>query len=308
MASLPGNEDPSGGDADAAPPDEEAPRSPERPPSSVFDPVRKDPHAPPDAERVPPEIMRVAVDSFVGTRGGQAFIVGCVREYLGDEIAPDLLDDLQQSANMTSLTAKALPWFRWGIKGWVRRVTRRAIVNYFRRGEVHDANLDHDKRAELQADRDSDEPDYAARERMITAWLGKQAEGDPREAETVRLMAEHEIEGLSLGELAKREKTTPNALSLRFSKLRKKYIPRLARMDDEPKRRAVILLLLFLGALGVVAVVLWLLWPHDAARTPPPPVVPLRPVPTASAPPEPSFDQALPPRRGPPPVDDGLKP
>lgn len=308
MAEPPSHRDPSDDDAEVPPSDEAAPPSGERPPASVFDPVGKKPDAPADAEHVPPEVMRLAVDSFIGTRSGQAFIVGAIREYLGDEIQPALLDDLQQCSNMTALTARALPWFHFAIEGWVRRVTRRAVVNYFRRGQVHDKYLDHDKLAELQADKDSGEADEGARERMITAWLEKQAAGNPAEQATLRLMAEHEIEGLSLGELAKRENTTPNALSLRFSKLRKKYLPRLALMDDEPKRRTFFLLLLILGPFVVLAGVLWLLWSREVLQVPAPPAVPLRPVPTATALPEPSFDQALPPRQEQPPDDQGPKP
>jgi len=239
---------------------------------------------------------------------GNDFIRGVIIRKLGKDIEPALLDDLVQLAHVDALEAKSPPWTVHGVRGWVFRVTRRAIAHYFRARKDDEENLDPDADPVDWSDRHGPQTDWGARELLITNWLATQIGDDPVRVKTFRLMVEHEVHGRTLGELAAENRTTEGALSSRFYKLRQELIPRLALMDQEKPRRA-ILLLLFLFAVGVLAALLYLLLrgptPVAPAATPA-----LRPAPTATASVvEPTFDNALPTRPSASPVDDtGRKP
>ena len=161
-------------------------------------------------------------------------------------------------------------------------------------------------------DRHGPAPDWGAREHLIVKWLGSVIGDDPRKVETFRQMYEKEVVGRLLGEIARESHTTEAVLSSRLYKLRQELIPKLARMDQEKPRRA-ILLVLFLLALGLVlAAVFWLL-----SLLAPPTAVPVTPVPRLEPPvtvqppapaPPPSFNQALPPELQAPQPADGKKP
>ncbi len=224
---------------------------------------------------------------------GDDFIRSVIVRKLGRDLEPDLLNELVQLAHARALDAKSPPWTEGGIPSWVGRVTRCAIADYFRARQDDDDNLDPDAHAHDPFDRHAPQTDWGAREHLIAKWLEKEIGPDPRRRETFKLILEHEIAGKSLKELAVEHGTTERALSNRFHKLRKELAPKVALMDEEKPRRAVLLALLFFGACALVAVLyaLWHLWLPPA---PPPPRMLPEPVPTASAAPAPTFDQALP--------------
>ncbi len=243
------------------------------------------------------------------TDEGDEFIKGVIIRKLGKDIEPALLDDLVHLAHVDALEAQSPPWTVHGVRGWMFRVTRRAIAHYFKARKDDDENLEPGVEVSNWTDRHAPQTDWGARELLICNWLAKQIGDDPVRVKTFRLMVEHEIHGRTLAELAAENRTTEGALSSRFYKLRQELAPRLALMDQEKPRRA-ILLLLFLFGLGVVAAILYalFLW---ATPVPPTPATPaLRPAPTstASALP-PTFDNALPtePSESPDP-DPGRKP
>jgi DNA-directed RNA polymerase specialized sigma24 family protein len=149
-------------------------------------------------------------------------------------------------------------------------------------------------RTEWIADRSSPPTDERARARLLHDWLATQIGDSPAKVHTLGLLKEHEVDGFTLGELAKRERTTERALANRFHKLRKELEPKVRLLDDEKTRRSVLWLLLLLGATAVLALALWLLGVLSPAR-PAPSFSPALPVPSVSAvAPPPVFDQALP--------------
>jgi DNA-directed RNA polymerase specialized sigma24 family protein len=239
---------------------------------------------------------------------GDDFIKGVIIRKLGKDIEPALLDDLVHLAHVEALEAQSPPLTVYGVRGWMFRVTRRAIAHYFKARKDDDENLEPGAEVSDWTDRHAPQTDWGARELLITNWLGKQIGDDPVRVKTFRLMVEHEVHGRTLGELAAENRTTEGALSSRFYKLRQELIPRLALMDQEKPRRA-IFVLLFLFACGVIAAVLYLLLlgPTPIAPTATPV---LRPAPTTTASVvEPTFDNALPTQpSASPDVDDGKKP
>ena len=108
-------------------------------------------------------------------------------------------------------------------------------------------------RTEWIADRSSPPTDERARARLLHDWLATQIGDSPAKVHTLGLLKEHEVDGFTLGELAKRERTTERALANRFHKLRKELEPKVRLLDDEQTRRSVLWLLLLLGATAVLA-------------------------------------------------------
>ena len=243
--------------------------------------------------------MREVVRQFLASREkkkGGDFVRSVIIRRLGKDIEPELMGELVQTAFTECLEAKQPPLFAWGVPSWVGRVTRRAVAHYFQARKDDEEYLDHEAVAADQFDRHAPQTDWGARAHLINKWLERRIGDDPRKVETFRLMTEHAVVGRSVRELALENKTTEAALSNRFHKLRQELVPKIAIMDRENPRRA-ILLFLFLLALGVVVALVYGLLPHAS----PPPAVPatpeLRPAPTVTAPPAPppSFNQALPP-------------
>ena len=141
-------------------------------------------------------------------------------------------------------------------------------------------------------------PDWPARERMLEKWRRWAMGNDPVKLETYRCMDRHENEGESIEDLARELGITPNALSLRISRLRKELIPKVRMMDREKPRMFILFLLWFAGAAIVVALLLLVFLRVRPTPLPVPLPAP-RPTPSASAGPAPStFDQALPPPSG----------
>jgi DNA-directed RNA polymerase specialized sigma24 family protein len=235
---------------------------------------------------------------------GRAFIRGVVIHKLYGRKPPkkmdvELIDELTQLAALRALRARMPPWTKWGIPGWVARVTKRAIVDYFRSRERDKKYLEPDADvAELPFDRHAPHTDWGAREHLIAKYMEGLIGHDPRKKRTFALMMEKEVVGRSIEELAAQEGTTPNALSLRFSKLRKELIPKISVMDEEKPRRAFILFLLFLCLGAVVAIVV--LW--RALSPPPIAPEPPAPLPSATAAPTSSLDDIAAPPEG---EDDG---
>ena len=223
---------------------------------------------------------------------GSDYIRSVIVQKLGPKLEPDLRNELVQLATLEALEAKSPPWTVGGIPGWVARVTRRQIAHYFRARKDDEDNLDPRAEPSDTFDRHAPQTDWGAREHLIAQWLDEAIGPDPRRRETFKLILDHEIAGKTLGELAAEYHTTESALSNRFHKLRRQLVPKAALMDQEKPRRAVLLALFVFGLGALVALVTWLLrlW---LPVSPPIPVVP-EPIPTLSAAPSPSFDQAFP--------------
>jgi DNA-directed RNA polymerase specialized sigma24 family protein len=249
------------------------------------------------------ERIRAALTRFIESRDrvqGRSFIRGVVVKKLygknPHKIDPDLVDELTQLAAIRALEAKTPPLTERGIPGWVSRVSRRAIAEFFRGRQDDKAYLNRDvDAAEEGGDRHEPAPDWGAREHLIAKFLEDRIGDDARRKDTFRLMMEHEVAGHDLADLAAANRTTPSALKSRFYKLRKELVPAVSIMDKEKPRRAILLALLFGGLLAVVAMVvaLWS-WLQPAPPPVPPPPAPV-PSASASAAPEPTLDIARPP-------------
>ena len=238
--------------------------------------------------------MAAALRRFLASsapKEGPAFVRGVViRKLYGPKavtIDPELVDELTQLAVTRALGARKLPWTRLTIPGWTARVTRRAIATYFRTRKEDEEYLDRNpelEAAEQPGERHAPHTDWGAREHLICKYLEGLIGHDARKKDTFRLMMEHEVGGFSVAELAAKNGTTANALSLRFTKLRKELAPHVSIMDEEKPRRAIlsVLLLLLLGGIVLLVILLsnWLA---------PPPVPPAEPalLPTATVAPPP---------------------
>ncbi len=183
------------------------------------------------------------------------------------------------------------------------RLTRREVADFGRRGAKDRKYLDRSADAYEVSDRHQPATDERARQWMIDKWLGRALGHDPVKLQTYHLMELHAVHGWSIEELAEKIGTTPNALYLRFSKLRKELAPKVKLMDRE-NVRLVVLFFLWGGLAALLVVLAFVVFrrlsPHPQ-RLPPTPEP--RPVPTVTAsggPPAPSFDQALPPNDVPP--------
>ena len=261
--------------------------------------------------------MILALRRFLASREkkeGRQFVWGVVvlklYGFKPKKIDVELVEDITHLAIVPALEAKTPPVTVWGIRGWVRRVTKCAVADYFRDREDDDENLEPDvEAADLAGDRLGPRTDWGAREHLIAKYLEGEIGEDAYKKESFRLMMENAVAGRSLDELSAEHDTTPTALSNRFLRLRAQLAPRVSIMDREKPRRTVLLALFFFGVAALVglAIVLWRLF-----YTPPlPPTI--LPVPSASAAPapapEPTFDNALPTEPpAPPDPDAGGKP
>jgi hypothetical protein len=252
--------------------------------------------APPSSGQ-PVSGMRAELHRFLASRKddeGRAFLRSVVIKRLGADIEPALLDELVQLAATRCMEAKKPPLLVLRIRSWAAILTRRAIADYFEKGERDDKNLDPDVDVADVSKRQTG-TDWGARNHLIRQWLAAQLGPDDFRRQTFNLMCEKEDHGWSLEELAAREGTTPSALSNRFHKLRRELAPKLSTMDDEKKRRTV-LLSLFLGGFAVLAVLAVLLW-HLLVPPSAPPLPPAPPAVPSATFTEPTFDQAQPPPR-----------
>jgi hypothetical protein len=59
---------------------------------------------------------------------GDDFIKGVIIRKLGKDIEPALLDDLVHLAQVAALEAQSPPWTVFGVRGWMFRVTHRALL------------------------------------------------------------------------------------------------------------------------------------------------------------------------------------
>jgi hypothetical protein len=279
-------------------------------PKDAVKAAEETPTSPPGSRK---ERMRVALMRFIESREhkqGRSFIRGVVLQKLygnkRDKIDVDLVDELTQLAALRAV-AKTPPWTEMGIPGWVSRVSRRAIAEFFRSRADDKEYLDRDvDAAEEGGERHEPAPDWGAREHLIAKYLEDRIGDDARKKDTFRLMMEHEVAGHDLADLAVAHHTTESALSNRFYKLRKELVPSISIMDKEKPRRAILFGLFFVGLLAVAAIViaLWNLLQPLPPPAPPPP----EPAPSASAAPEPTLDIALPPTVVPAPDAGDLNP
>ncbi len=269
---------------------------------------------------------------------GRDFVIRTVKASLGADIPLAMLEDIVQASLTEAVECRWPPWLESKVPAWLARLTRRQITAYFRKEkgrpddtskrpqptarprEAASRNLEAAKldarvdgadgghfervepaaRTEWIADKNSPPTDERARARLIHDWLARQIGDSPAKVHTLGLLKEHEVDGFTLPELAKREKTTERALANRFHKLRKELEPKVRLMDDERTRRSVFWLLLLLGATAVIALVVWFFLVVLPSARPDPSFSPPLPVPSASAvAPPPVFNQALPPPSAP---------
>jgi len=245
------------------------------------------------------EVM-AALRRFLSSRAkdeGRQFIWGAVVWKLygpkPKKINVELVEDITHLAVVRALEANIPPWTVGGIRGWIRRVTKCTVADYFRDREDDEENLEPDVEvADLGGDRHGAHTDWGAREHLIAKYLEGEIGEDAYKKESFRLMMENAVAGRSLDELADEHHTTSTALSNRFLRLRKELAPRVSIMDREKPRRTILLALFFFGAAALVGLAIVLLSLFFAP--PPPPTI--LPVPSASAAPAPgpTFDNALP--------------
>jgi DNA-directed RNA polymerase specialized sigma24 family protein len=261
--------------------------------------------APPPAVDAPVGRVVAALRAFLGGdehSNGRAFVRRVIvrRLYPGKRrrrIDDELVDEITQLALARALDAPMPPWTLAGIPAWVRRLTRRAIADYFRDLKSDKENLDREADVVQWSDRHAPSPDWGAREHLIVKYLEGCIGDDARKKQTFQWLLEKEVAGRTVEELAAEHHTTPTALSNRFYKLRQELIPRVSVMDEEKPRRFVLIVLFFGALLAVLALALWLWF----ALRPAHPVTPPRPVPSAS--------RAPAPRLRPPPIfDDEFSP
>jgi DNA-directed RNA polymerase specialized sigma24 family protein len=237
-----------------------------------------------------------ALRAFLASREkkqGRDFIKSVIIKRLGSGLNPTLMEDLEQAALTRALEAASPPYLVSGIPGWVSRVTKRAIADYFRAREDDEENLDHDAEAADQSERHAPQPDWGAREHLICQWLETQIGDDPAKVETFRLMMECNVVGRPVAEVAAENGMTASALSNRMSKLRKELAPRIAVMDREKPRLFILLGMLLFGVAAFIVAALVVLWVLLAPIPRPPRPPRVVPAPSASVAP-PTFDQALP--------------
>jgi DNA-directed RNA polymerase specialized sigma24 family protein len=297
---------PSDPTAPDAPPDTSLPANDAPPSSGRAVAAFVDEPAPPSGVSLNP--VKAALQDFLTSKErkkGRDYVKSVIITKLGKGIDPSLLDDLAQCALTEAVAAKSPPWTVAGIPGWVARVTRRQMAQYFEARKDDKENVDPKAHAHDPTDRHAPQTDWGAREHLICKWLEKAIGPDPRRRETFKLILEHEVAGKPLAELAAAYHTTESALSNRFHKLRKELAPKVALMDEEKPRRFVLLALFGLGFAALLFVLYLLLQPLLFDARPPPPAIVPAPVPTLSAAPVPVFEQALPPTPGP---EGGLKP
>jgi hypothetical protein len=297
---TPGSPDDSADDASDAPDDSS--RAAPAQPQSVDEP------------REPREKVVAAIRRFVGSRlddEGPRFIRrAAIRRLYGrkppsdphapaphgkkkDDREEALLDEIVSATVQRALGARSPPWFLWGIPGWVTRLTHRTIYAHF-----------HDREDDIEYIAHGVDPagvvsrtyaafprtDYGARAHFLAKRLKELFKDDPVREKTFRLMWAKDVDGWTLEELAAENGTNVAALSAAFYRLRKELGPKIRAWDDENNRRTFIFFLIGLAIAGVIALIAWLQEPTVEPR---PRVI--RPVPTVTVAPRPTFDQALPP-------------
>ena len=246
-----------------------------------------------------------AVRRFLGSRHrdeGPRFIRGVVIKRLRKQgrggITKELVDEITAMAALQATELRWPPWTMAGIPGWVTRLTHRAVAAYFRERKSDREYLERDVNVDdVAGNRHGPATDWRAREYLILKFMESLIGDDPRDQQTFELMWAKEIDGFSVDELAAKHGMTPNALSLRFHKLRDELSPKVAIMDREKPRRAFFIFLILGGIAAVLFAIWYLLQPAPARPDPTPPPAPSA---TAGPAPVPTFNQALPPPPAPP--------
>ncbi len=213
-----------------------------------------------------------------------------------DKLDTALVDELTHLAVVRALEARQLPWTTWGIKPWLKRLIRRTIWAYFKKSDREEKYIarDVDPADVLTHQHQAFPPtDTEARNHLLAKYWGRKFKDDPKKAETLRLIYRNEHDGYSIPELAAETGVTDRALANRMFRLKQEMIPQYRVMDDEKKRRGI--LIAFWGfcvaAIGVLVVVLLWQWLRPTPAPAPPPA---KDVPTMTAPTAEPFNQALP--------------
>jgi DNA-directed RNA polymerase specialized sigma24 family protein len=226
--------------------------------------------------------------AFLAKPDTQQYLRAVVRRRMGG--APDaVLDEIAQEVNVAALHAKVPPRAAATALGWLATIAVRAVVTRIRR-KVSDARwFDREVDAAEMPD-----PTGAAMEEpahdawLLSSWLAREVAGNARDQETLELISYKSDGDRTYEQVAADHGITVPALKSRFHEFKKRYSSRW-------RQRQMTLVFLFgAGAVVLVAIaclLAWLLRPVPPVRSAPAPV----PVaPTASAPPEPSFEPAAP--------------
>jgi DNA-directed RNA polymerase specialized sigma24 family protein len=276
---------------DEAPADGVAPANDDAAPQSSRRFVAAGADAAPPFAAAPRSLVRAAVERYLASRDedeGLSFIRGVVvRKLYGPKpknVDEDLVHDIAQLAVVEALSSRHPPLLVSGVRAWTKRLTRCTIADYFRDRADDDESLAPDADPVDWSDRHAPATDWDARAHLITKYMWQAIGGDERKATTLRMMSEHENDGFSLADLARKYGTTERALANRFHKLRQEVIPKVSIMDREKPRRAILLLLLLFGMAALAALLWWLLVGAGPSSTPAVPTV----APSAVAPPGPT--------------------
>jgi DNA-directed RNA polymerase specialized sigma24 family protein len=175
-----------------------------------------------------------------------------VRARLGKDAPKQLAEDIAQDANVTMLSARALPRSMATADGWVSALARRAVVHHFRRGSCDAKWLD------PEGDVDALPADGGEIPRdgwLISAWLAEAVQQNARDEETLELLVYQARTGKKYHEVAADHAITSQALKSRVHEFKKKYEPRWRR------RQAMYVLIALLGAalVAIAAALVWLL-------------------------------------------------
>jgi len=238
------------------------------------------------------------------------------RGIIGRKVQPQDVEDRLNHAVAEAMAAPQLPeteaqtpaWFDTICERVPARIHRKDIKRQRWTGPMPKAPSSDEggQEPEVQADGDVADPGFDAQDedvrvdgRLLRAWLERQVVDDARDAQTLAWILEWTDEERTYQQIADGSGVSLASVNKRVHDFKRKYLPRYERWRDRT-----LPLLLLGGAIVLVTVVLlvWS-WLHRESIGPDPGFDPRdRPVPSASAsaPPPPTFDQALPPPEGPP--------
>ena len=228
--------------------------------------------------------------AFLGRAETQARLRAVVVRRLRGAPAP-LVDEVVQAANLAALKAKSPPRAAETASGWLATVAVRAVIDRIRKNASERRWLD----PAPDVDELSDETAAATEEAasnpwLVSTWLARVVGSSERDQETPELLCYKARGGKTYEEVAADHGTTVASLKSRFHEFKKRY----AR---QWRRRQMMFVFVFGGGVAVVAIVVYVVAQLLRPVPPPPPPAPAA-VPSASAPPDTTFEPAAPtPRR-----------
>ena len=198
---------------------------------------------------VTPEELR----AFLCRDDVQRRIRGVVRARLGKDAPKQLAEDIAQDANVTMLSAKALPRSMATADGWVSALARRAVVHHFRRGSCDAKWLDPEGDVDaLPADGGEIPAQRMAHQRVARGGrpAERQGRGDPRASRLPGADGQEVPRGRG-----RSRHHVGQALKSRVHEFKKKYEPRWRR------RQGMYVLIVLLGAalVAIAAALVWIL-------------------------------------------------